>query len=155
MTKHSTLSSGVSHTRRTSSIEQHPRQWKGSVRINADTHQRHMKPRTCCGVVRTGVNPQLERACIHEVPFDILKPCDEIQDADLREATRASLLGNGWHMGAFLVVLFMLIQLGGASPPDFCNLGTRLDYLTMKYTHDHDLLEQLSGRVEFSPSRES
>ena len=57
-----------------------------------------------------------ERACIHEVPFDILKPCDEIQDADLREATRASLLGNGWHMGTFLVVLFMLIQLGESRP---------------------------------------
>ena len=70
-----------------------------------------------------------ERACIHEVLFDILKPCDAIQDADLREATRASLLGSGWHMGLCLVVLFMLIQFGKARAPQCCRSVRKFDYL--------------------------
>ena len=57
-----------------------------------------------------------ERAAIHELPYDLLKPCDEIQDPEKREAARASLIGNGWHMGTFLVVLFMLFQLAEPCP---------------------------------------
>ena len=89
-----------------------------------------------------------EPAFIHDVPFDILKPCDAIQDADLREATRASLLGNGWHMGTFVVVLFMLIRLGEASAPHFCESVHKYDY----FGDGMHLRSRLAGTVS-NPGR--
>ena len=89
-----------------------------------------------------------EWACIHKVPFDILKPCDKIQDADLREATRDSLLGNGWHMGTFLVVLFMLIQLGESRAPLFRETKHTFD----DFDDELHLRSRLSGTV-FEPGR--
>ena len=90
-----------------------------------------------------------ERACIHEVPFDILKPCDTIQDPDLREASRASLLGNGWHMGTFLVVLFMRVQLGESrAPPSLDASHHGFNYFDV----EEGLRARVSG-TEFEPGR--
>jgi hypothetical protein len=96
-----------------------------------------------------------ERAAIHEVPYDILSPCDRMGSSPAKaEAMKCCLLGNGLHMPSFLVIVYLMLQLVEPAKSEYI---TKLNFDEQipgaRYAHDESCLrDRVRGGV-FEPGR--